>query len=69
MPNILAFARRHNRDASIDSICTRCYQTIARERNEADLASAERHHACDLNAESDAREEISHHNHSNGAKR
>ncbi len=46
-----SFARRSNRDSSIDSICTRCYQTIASARNETDLTLPETSHSCDPNGE------------------
>ncbi len=49
MTSSIAFARRHNEDATIDSICTRCYQTIASERTESNLLNAEQRHACDPN--------------------
>ena len=41
------FARRLNRDASIDSICTKCYQTIASVAYEDDLAAHEHKHFCE----------------------
>jgi hypothetical protein len=42
------FARRRNKDLSIDSICTKCFLTIATVRGESgDLASQEQHHICD----------------------
>lgn len=51
MTNLLSFARRQNRDASVDSICTRCYQTIASADNASELASLEQSHVCNLNGE------------------
>jgi len=51
MTNLVSFARRHNRDASVDSICTRCYQTIASADNVSELASPEQSHVCNLNGE------------------
>lgn len=41
------FAHRRNLDASIDSICTTCFQTIASEDNEGSLIAHEERHACD----------------------
>jgi hypothetical protein len=51
MTTFISFARRHNADQSIDSICTRCYQTIGREHNEDILNRAEQNHSCDPNGE------------------
>lgn len=57
-----AFARKLNRDSSIDSICTRCFQTIATAAREGELAIHEEEHICDpyedfgsLNINSDLR--------------
>ena len=47
----IPFARRPNHDASIDSICTRCYQTIASAYSPGDLEIHERTHRCDPNGE------------------
>jgi hypothetical protein len=47
MTEFVSFARRLNRDSSIDSICTKCYQTVACAENEEDLAIADRNHICD----------------------
>jgi len=41
------FARRRNRDSSIDSICTQCFQTIASADREEDLALHEEKHICE----------------------
>ena len=51
MTSFISFARRHNADRTIDSICTRCYQTIGRDHNEDVLYSAEQNHSCDPNGE------------------
>jgi hypothetical protein len=51
MTSLLAFARRHNKDSTIDSICTRCYRTIASGNSEECLAAAEESHSCDPNGE------------------
>jgi len=51
MTRFISFARRHNRDSTVDSICTRCYQTIASEDSEANLETAEKGHTCDPNCE------------------
>ncbi len=42
------FVRRFNPDGTTDSICTKCFFTIATATWEADLDSAERDHKCDL---------------------
>jgi len=47
MTNFISFAHRLNRDSSVDSICTKCYQTIANDTNESTLESAENDHRCD----------------------
>lgn len=42
------FARRRNKDSSIDSICTKCFLTVASVPNESDnLAHQESQHICD----------------------
>lgn len=41
------FARRRNRDSSIDSICTSCFQTIASAACEGELVVHEEEHICD----------------------
>jgi hypothetical protein len=53
MTRLLNFIRRRNPDATIDSICESCYQTIATDRDEENLRSAEQRHSCDPNAELD----------------
>jgi hypothetical protein len=40
------FAHRANADGSIDSICTRCFRTVATQRSEAELDRPERDHVC-----------------------
>jgi hypothetical protein len=51
MPNkyffAAAFAHRHNLDGSWDSICTKCFLTIATERSEDRLLMHEHCHDCD----------------------
>jgi hypothetical protein len=47
MTTIPPFARRRNKDSSIDSICTKCFQTIASLACEDDLAAHEQKHICD----------------------
>ncbi|HTB97115.1 MAG TPA: hypothetical protein VK716_08920 [Terracidiphilus sp.] len=44
LPN---FPHRHNADGSHDSICTKCFQTVASVRDEATLAEREKKHQCD----------------------
>jgi hypothetical protein len=51
MTSFISFARRWNENSTIDSICTRCYQTIASGDNEDALEGAERDHSCDPNGE------------------
>jgi hypothetical protein len=41
------FSHRPQRCGAYDSICTRCFATVARSHNEADLEAAERLHVCD----------------------
>jgi hypothetical protein len=41
-----AFAHRHNQDGSYDSICVKCFATIATERVEEMLAESEQKHVC-----------------------
>lgn len=52
MPNkyfsAAAFAHRHNSDGTWDSICTKCFLTIATERLENLLLVHEPHHDCAL---------------------
>jgi hypothetical protein len=47
MDTLNAFAHRTNPDASIDSICLTCFQTIASEDNEDKLIAHEESHSCD----------------------
>jgi hypothetical protein len=41
------FPHRRNPDGSFDSICPKCFRTVATRRDEADLAQAERDHVCE----------------------
>jgi hypothetical protein len=41
-----SFPHRRNKDGSYDSICPTCYITVARSRQEADLADRESAHIC-----------------------
>ena len=41
------FVRRQNQDSSVDSICTKCVQTIASAECEEELAAPEQKHICD----------------------
>jgi hypothetical protein len=43
------FAHRRNPDASIDTICTACFQTIATEDSAEELIRHEERHSCDPN--------------------
>jgi hypothetical protein len=56
MTSFVSFARRQNHDATTDSICTRCYQTIASSENASDLAVYEEAHLCDPKGEFDVHE-------------
>jgi hypothetical protein len=47
MTSFISFARRHNPDTSVDSICTRCYQTVANSQKVDDLDCEELRHVCD----------------------
>lgn len=47
MVALIPFAHRRNSDASIDSICTICFQTIASEDSEGKLIAHEERHSCD----------------------
>jgi hypothetical protein len=51
MTSFISFARRRNRDSSIDSICTKCYQTIASADDASELEIAEKNHLCDPSGE------------------
>jgi hypothetical protein len=41
------FARRRNKNSSIDSICTKCFLTIASASSEEELVAHEEKHVCD----------------------
>jgi hypothetical protein len=41
-------AHRRNHDGSFDTICTVCFATIARSKNEAALGEYEGNHVCDV---------------------
>jgi len=51
MTSFISFARRKNEDSTIDTICMRCYQTVASAANETTLENAEQIHICDPNGE------------------
>jgi hypothetical protein len=51
MTSFVSFARRQNHDSSIDSICTKCYQTIASADSTSGLTNAEESHRCNPNGE------------------
>jgi hypothetical protein len=40
------FPHRHNKDGTFDSICPRCYKTVANGQSEVNLAIAEMQHTC-----------------------
>ena len=41
------FARRYNPNGTVDSICPRCFQTIATVKDEAEFSRFEQEHVCD----------------------
>jgi hypothetical protein len=45
-----AFSHRPQRNGAYDSICARCFATVARSHNEADLEAEEKQHICDQKA-------------------
>ena len=47
-PHSLNFQHRTNKDGTCDSICLRCYRTVASTRQEPWLAHEESIHACTL---------------------
>ena len=47
MPAEKKYPHRVNLDGSWDSICTRCFLTIAHCKTEKELAEVERKHVCD----------------------
>ena len=51
MTSFISFARRQNNDHSIDSICTKCYETVASADNVKDLKVFEEAHLCDPDEE------------------
>jgi hypothetical protein len=51
MTPFISFARRANHDSSIDSICTKCYQTVGSADSLNALSPIEEAHLCDPNGE------------------
>jgi hypothetical protein len=47
-PHSLNFQHRNNKDGTCDSICLRCYRTVASTRQEEWLAHEESIHTCTL---------------------
>jgi hypothetical protein len=47
MTTFPAFARRRNQNSSVDSICTKCFLTIASASVEEGLVAHEEKHVCD----------------------
>jgi hypothetical protein len=41
------FPHRHNNDGTHDSICNKCFVTVARVKLETNLIPYEEHHVCD----------------------
>jgi hypothetical protein len=48
MTSHLAFVWRRNLNSTVDSICTKCFQTIGTVSSEGELSSAEKTHVCNL---------------------
>lgn len=48
-----AYSHRHNADHTFDSICHRCFRTIATEASEAALGAHELQHNCVMFAKND----------------
>jgi hypothetical protein len=46
METLSNFFHRTTPDSTIESICTRCFQTIARGKNEAEIVEVEKVHSC-----------------------
>ena len=44
--SVPAFKHRHNREGTRDSICVKCYLTVATAANEEGLCTAEEAHDC-----------------------
>lgn len=42
-----AFSHRQNSDSTFDSVCRRCFRTIATAEAESDLIRSEREHSCE----------------------
>jgi len=49
------FPHRHNRDGSFDSICLKCFATVANTATEIELTALDKTHACDRAMLSDRR--------------
>ena len=47
MTTFPAFVRRRNSNSSFDSICTKCFRTIASAGSEDELSAHEGKHVCD----------------------
>jgi hypothetical protein len=47
MTTLVPFAHRRKPDASFDSICTKCFRTIASEDSEGKLFAHEERHSCE----------------------
>jgi hypothetical protein len=46
MTSARCFSHRFNPDSTVDSICHRCFATVATERSESNLHLEERLHSC-----------------------
>ncbi len=47
MTSFISFARKRKEDSTFDSICTRCYETVAKGTSEAGVYEAEQAHFCE----------------------
>jgi hypothetical protein len=47
MDNKTRFSHRHNSDGTVDSICHKCYLTVAKAQDESELYREEQLHTCD----------------------
>jgi len=44
---VICYPHRKNKDGTYDSICTRCFATVARTYSEAALAEHDKKHVCE----------------------
>jgi hypothetical protein len=53
-PSAAVYSHRRNPDATFDSICHRCFSTVATESSEGALAKHEQQHECEALAQARA---------------